>query len=30
VLLAGQLANLIFIALGVFAMWRVSRSGTVR
>ncbi|HVG61148.1 MAG TPA: LptF/LptG family permease [Hyalangium sp.] len=30
VLLAGQLANLLFIAVGVFAMWRVSRSGTVR
>ena len=30
VLLAGQLANVIFIALGVLAMWRVSRSGTVR
>jgi lipopolysaccharide export system permease protein len=30
VLLAGQLANLLFVAVGVFAMWRVSRSGTVR
>ncbi|MDY7224870.1 LptF/LptG family permease [Hyalangium rubrum] len=30
VVLAGQLTNLIFIALGIFAMWRVSRSGTVR
>jgi lipopolysaccharide export system permease protein len=30
VLVAGQLANFIFIAIGVFAMWRVSRSGTVR
>jgi lipopolysaccharide export system permease protein len=30
VLLAGQLTNAIFITLGVIAMWRVSRSGTVR
>lgn len=30
VLVAGQLTNVIFIVLGVIAMWRVSRSGTVR
>jgi lipopolysaccharide export system permease protein len=30
VLVAGQLTNVIFIVLGVVAMWRVSRSGTVR
>jgi lipopolysaccharide export system permease protein len=30
VVVAGQLANVIFMALGLFAMWRVSRSGTVR
>jgi lipopolysaccharide export system permease protein len=29
-LLAGQLANVLFIALGAVAMWRLSRSGTVR
>ena len=29
-LLAAQLPNLLFITVGVVAMWRVSRSGTVR
>lgn len=30
VLLAGQLANILFCAVGLVAMYRVSRSGTVR
>jgi lipopolysaccharide export system permease protein len=30
VLLAGQLANILFCTAGLVAMYRVSRSGTVR
>lgn len=30
VLLAGQLPNVLFLAVGAFLMWRLSRSGTVK